>query len=396
MNMRAMLLICTILLVPMICNAAPTVTGVSGVVQHNGTITITGSSFGTKSQVTPVAWDNFSQDTVGAAPSTTATIGSWSSVGWKNSGDHSTPFTVTTKNARYPNSRSVVANINEYMEAAFSGGSDSQTWFVQYWFYLGDGFAFNSNESGCLGNIKMFRMWSTGSDSANVRMNNAGTYDIYFTCEYVGGSEDWHPVVSGNNWINILMGHGDPGYVPPTMVGWKNFENDITTGTWHCFQFEYRDSTVNVSDGVIRWWFDGKLILDKRTFLTRNASHTSFKRPKYVGFMNSVGTGSGALFYMTDPYIDNTWARVEIGNASTYNACTHREIQPNTAWANGSITVKVNQGSFSSGASAYLYVVHPDGSVNATGYPITIGSGGSATDPTTPAKPMGISVIVIP
>lgn len=396
MNMKAMLLISTTLLVPMICNAAPTVSGVSGIAQHNGTITITGSSFGTKSQATPVAWDNFSQGTVGKAPSTAATMGSWSNVGW-DSVTGLTPFVVSSAVQRYSNSRSVYANMNREMRACFTGGADSQTWFVQYWFYLGPGFAFQNSNTNSLGNIKFFRMWSTGSDTANVRVSADGTYDVAITCEGVGGSENWNPAISGYKYIDPVMGYGDPGYVDPTNTGWKHFENSITTGSWHLFQFEYKDSSVGGSDGVIRWWFDGKLILDRGNFKTRNSSNQSFKRPQTVGFYNShSANGSSAAFYMTDVYIDNTWARVEIGNASTYAACTHREIQPTTAWANGSITVKVNQGSYNSGASAYLYVVDPNGSVNATGYPITIGSGGAPVDTTAPAKPTGTSIVVIP
>ena len=72
-------------------------------------------------------------------------------------------------------------------------------------------------------------------------------------------------------------------------------------------------------------------------------------------------------------YIDNTPQRVEVGNASTWTACTHREIQIPSAWSSNSITFSVNQGAFTSGQQAYLYVVDSTGAVNASGYPITIG-----------------------
>ncbi|MCD6288604.1 MAG: hypothetical protein J7M12_05765, partial [Candidatus Hydrogenedentes bacterium] len=58
------------------------------------------------------------------------------------------------------------------------------------------------------------------------------------------------------------------------------------------------------------------------------------------------------------------------GNASTWSACTHREIQIPTAWSNDTITFTVNQGSFPYG-TAYLYVVDSTGAWNENGYPIT-------------------------
>jgi len=77
-----------------------------------------------------------------------------------------------------------------------------------------------------------------------------------------------------------------------------------------------------------------------------------------------------AYEYWDNLYIDNTQARVEIGNASTYATCTHREIQIPSAWAAGSITVTANTGSFADGA-AYLFVIDGDGTASA-GYPITV------------------------
>jgi len=88
--------------------------------------------------------------------------------------------------------------------------------------------------------------------------------------------------------------------------------------------------------------------------------------------------------WMDDIYIDNTFARVIIGNASTYDASTHREVQIPTAWSSSSISVTVNVGSFSANERAYVYVVAADGSVNNQGYPITIGGGASASPPVNP------------
>jgi len=85
--------------------------------------------------------------------------------------------------------------------------------------------------------------------------------------------------------------------------------------------------------------------------------------------------------YLDDIYFDNTRARVEIGNASTWNSCTRRELQVATAWSNTGVTFTVSPGVFNSGAQAYLYVVDAQGVANSQGFPITLGEGAAAPEP---------------
>jgi hypothetical protein len=59
-----------------------------------------------------------------------------------------------------------------------------------------------------------------------------------------------------------------------------------------------------------------------------------------------------------DVYVDTTRARVELGNAVTFDSCTRREIQPCTAWASGAITINLNTCGMS--GTNYLYVVTHD------------------------------------
>lgn len=59
-------------------------------------------------------------------------------------------------------------------------------------------------------------------------------------------------------------------------------------------------------------------------------------------------------------YIDNSFARVEIGDNPIYDNCTHREIQPTEIWSDNQIQFTLNQGSFSDG-QAYLFVIDENG-----------------------------------
>ena len=90
------------------------------------------------------------------------------------------------------------------------------------------------------------------------------------------------------------------------------------------------------------------------------------KRPYVIGFWDSWGYSGGAMpAYYADIVVDESWARVELGNASVHGACTHLEYQPATAWSGSSVTVNLNYGAFSEGDSVYLFVTDENGARSA-------------------------------
>ena len=120
---------------------------------------------------------------------------------------------------------------------------------------------------------------------------------------------------------------------------------------------------------------------------------------RYFVWQNYFGNGLEGEVWMDDFYIQRgTRARVEIGDKSKWSNCTWREIQKPHEWSNKSITITFNRGIFSSGQTAYLYVVDSNGNVNSNGYPITIGAGsggGGGGGGTTPPleSPKGLRII---
>ena len=75
-------------------------------------------------------------------------------------------------------------------------------------------------------------------------------------------------------------------------------------------------------------------------------------------------------FGLDDIYVDNTWARVMIGNAPTWAASTVHDIEIPTAWSGNSISVVLHNDSLPNFSGAYLYVFDSNGSVNQNGYPL--------------------------
>jgi hypothetical protein len=103
-------------------------------------------------------------------------------------------------------------------------------------------------------------------------------------------------------------------------------------------------------------------------------------RIDYFTFQNFVGNGTRSgneKIFIDDIFIQQgSRARVEVGDASTWDACTDREVQIPSSWATGSITITVNQGTFGDTESCWLYIVDSSGNVNSSGFAITFGAAG--------------------
>jgi len=139
-----------------------------------------------------------------------------------------------------------------------------------------------------------------------------------------------------------------------------------------------------VANGELQWFFNGEEVdtyWGGGTFvpgITRGEGITDLIDVFTMLFAGcGYNTTEYPLMWQDDIYVDNTRARVEIGDASNWSDCIHRDIQIPTSWSDDSIAIDVNQGSFAVGEDVYLYVVDSDGVVNEEGYPVTIGSEGS-------------------
>ena len=171
-----------------------------------------------------------------------------------------------------------------------------------------------------------------------------------------------------------------------------DFQGWVAPGAWHSIQVEYGEgSAAGQANGSMKLWVDGALRDSTTTLDTNNPADGGMvnKRPYIIGFYDSWSPSDASVSnmyaYYGDIYVDSSWARVEIGNAASYNACTHREMLVPTAWSANSISARVNQGSFTTGQPAYIYVVDSSGRVNASGLTAVIG-GGTITPPSAPTN----------
>ncbi len=322
------------------------VTGVSGTLTHGSTLTIAGTGFGTKSTAAPVVWDTWENGALNDP-----TVGG----PWESTNDLALHSGAPQRHAN--STYNVGKNLGQSDYYAFVIGPDSPLadhWFCQYWLYLHSDWTWVNDMNKSMGNIKFFRIWNPGSALENWVMA-------------------WH---TGDDTIAFTEDEPDVTWKSPgsgNYCGW-NPGTALTKQVWHCLQFEYLESSVGSKNGQIKWWLNGQVVRDSRTdtddggIQTRSGSDP-LKRIYELGLFNSHGdTPINSTFYMDDVYCDNSWARVEIGDANTYSTCTQREIQCPSAWSTTEVQVVANQGSFAALAGKYLYLVDSAGVVNAAGY----------------------------
>ena len=331
--------------------AAPSISGVSGTVSDGQSVIISGSSFGTKATAAPNLWDTVSNK---YSLSNGATIPTGGSYPWEENGYYAptggTKFDSTAGDQRDIHSAACYKATGDDPTLRGHLVSGATELYISWWA------KFTASTMGADQSSKFMRL------NGNPYTGDAGNRTF-----------SWDP--SAGNYVF------DNAYCP-TPTG---NDNDLGDSQWHFLEVYANQSSLKTltmrTDGVTT---------------TLNSSGCGSWNWDYVwlmGFDRGGTSPTNPTVYMDQIYIDNTRARVMIGNASTYAASGHFEMQPPTAWnSNGqSVTATVNQGSFANGATAYVYVVDSTGAVNANGYAVTFGSGGGG-DTTPPASPTGLSV----
>jgi hypothetical protein len=327
-----------VVMLPFSVLAAPAITSVSGTISHGQSITISGSGFGTKSTAAPNLWDTVSNQYTGL--SNGSTIPSGSGYVWGSNGRNDEPGIVkynTTggeQRGRDTANYKAINTVNGTLQAHTITPAPSSM-YASWWLKLNG----DANNGGNNDNNKYVRLMlgegANGMYSWNSNNDNVWNGSMY--CDAV-------------NWISTA----------PVANSWNFLEVWVNSST------QTYESRINgVSNGLINWGQCGAFNFDS------------------IGQIGFDAQGGARTVWFGDIYFDRSLSRVMIGNASTYAASTHFEMQIPTAWSsNGtSINASVNQGSFADGSIAYLYVIDASGNVSA-GQKITIGSGSGSSDPT--------------
>lgn len=338
---------------PYLAFGSPSITEVTGDFSHNKQLTIKGSSFGNKNPAKPYLWAPFDGS---LSPSELGIVTSWSGVdhmGYSsNEGVAGSGCLKATDNSGV-----WTANVNGF---AWNALNQKMYLFRK----IKKNFAVDDDL-----NWKVWRLWAINFSLPNtyIQIGNGCFYTeggVMPRCAYLTDKTSARGVINE----------------------WKTDEIIIKS-----------NSALDQADATFEFWVNGALAghapysdYMTHTFKMRDADHDTDMTMNFVvhGVKANTTFPDDYRYWADDVYLDTTWARVMIGNASTLASSTHREIQIPSAWTDGSITITINQGTFAQGTNAYLFVIDADGNAS-PGYPITIGGSGSKTI----RAPAGLRVI---
>lgn len=340
----------TVTMLSTIALAAPIITKVSN---SSGSITIEGSGFGAKATASPYKWDDFESGNAGSALN-----------GWllDSSGGPKPQYSSLKSHSGLKSGLAQFIGVNNYNCTAYvSLGSLSEIYF-SYWVYvdkLSGDYSRNIKYARAVGSSSYkdnnWTMPGFGITNLSSSITNTGDPTAYY----------WSPndTTTKSTYLNYAAG-------------------DLAFGQWHRIEMYSKvNSQLDVNDGVLQVWDNGKLLVNQTSIVNTTISQLYPNERTYrwfvLPFYVAHDPGGDHNIYYDDVYIDNTRARVEMCQNSTWSTRGKCETQIPTAWnPNGSsITANINQGQFSVNTVAYLYVVNSDGTVNTNGYPVTINVG---------------------
>lgn len=230
--------------------------------------------------------------------------------------------------------------------------------FFSFWRYASMDIAWTTTGT----NYKMYYIFADGAYSG------------------AGGSEKPQPIfyVQAGGSSFRLGSNGGSGDAEITQSAGWNAVNSL--GAWQHYENWMRlNSDYDVQDGAVEIAKDGVVGISDHTYAWYGAGPTWTVKPTAwqdirLGHYDQGMTGFVADY--TDVYVANTRARIVLGNASTYAACTAKEIQlaRQANWTSTAISsVVINYGAFTSGQTVYMYVVKSDGSVvDNAGYAVVL------------------------
>ena len=356
-----------------------TISSVSGSVSGDESVVMSSSlsDFGTKSPAAPILWEPFNTgangDTLDVAMPDWSHEGTYDAYCVVGGVTGNQRIGATISSTQYHSGGLSVMNSTERCgfdtnSFLFSDRHTSEI-FVSYWWRTD-----NADLGSDAGLIKLSRVGSVSEAAGGMgnNYNGAGTFGI--SGMMPAASADPYFLYNYDD-VEVNMGTSPGHYCDIPWNEWCRIDTYSLVGT------------ADTADGNMSWWItaeSGNDSFENDGIVTMTEGKEYTYDSFLLGLMYANNDESGDFeLYLDDLYIDDTLSRVEIGNNSVFEDCTHREIQIPTAWAADEITVTVNQGSFAAADTAYLFVVDADGAVS-DGYQVVIGvtAGSTITAPT--------------
>ncbi|MGQ0644868.1 MAG: hypothetical protein ACT4O3_05205 [Elusimicrobiota bacterium] len=344
--------------------AAPSVSAVEGALSEGAVLTAKGSSFGVHGDFHPASdklirvFDDFNDGSLAANPYET-----WSAY---NGSANPSPVDYSRQSPRTSRpGEGFYRRTHVGLGYLAIPAEDRPEYFSSFYMRLSDGFDIASAGSGTH-QFKIIRLYSTNSTSE-------GKINIY---PAIGHDDGFHYMFEFIKPL-VTRGMAQLNAIPDRPYGWNKMA-----------VYYKKSSSLNANDGRCRVWWNNKLVFDWKPHFEDPANGRGVITGDFdsddgnlagdwaVGnYFSSASPSTWVDF--DDVYLNHTQARVELGNAPTYGACSILEIQPPSSWSDARVGVKANLGALPPGGPVYLYVTDKEGNVNSAGFRVPADGAGS-------------------
>ena len=345
--------------------AAPALQQVSGSMDHNGTVNITGSGFGAKASAAPLVWDN----ATGSALS-----GQWTGAWPDKLPGYNTGYYAPMRGIDLPHTHDT-----RYIAGAHAANTGADSGYAVM--------VFKAIQAPALPYFiyaswyqRVDDQWHFGGD------NNFKTFD-YSTGTEPYASQSWYtaygPPHPGSNTDSAQWTYETTTpLADPDNNGhnawWAPAVNPMA-GKWSKVEITIRVS--DQKDGYVKVFENGRQVINY-SGVTDNYGGSQ-RTISVGGYARMQGYPSNWRYY-DDIYVDTSLQRVVLADKPVLSQATVIEPQIPTSWSDGSITATVNLGKFTQGQTAYLFVVDASGTASAAGKAVT--AGGTAFMPNAPSS----------
>lgn len=341
------------------CYAAAKIQYTTGAVAHGAVLTIHGNDFGYKINSEPIRFDNFEAGVIGDRLDVYDT--------WWTCKSETSFMLISSENKRGVSSKtlesfSVVDTVSSQCWRNNVGFVSTGKFYINLWIYFDVAQSNNDIEYQLKSFVVPSNVESNGKPISPVLLH---TIRYYLNTANISSYVQNYSGLSTQYLDRLLIINEDTGV-------WHNIALQGEFGTegnadgryimWH--------SQVNTDNAIMvmdDYWPEPEHLM----ILQGESAGNSFYFYNFIGNTDDdIGDPPWMKTYYDDVYIDNSWARVEIGDKQSYDECVIREIQVPKKWGRvqlaniDKISIELNQGALTSVVPVYLFVVNDQGVVS--------------------------------